>query len=223
MRSTSFQVIQSTRGSTMTVMTYRQALHDTLRAELLRPRRVGISHRRGDRRLRRLGQDHRRPVDRIRAHPGESTHRSAREGFFRCRDRRGDAGHATDRGDHDDQLQPLSGYRPDRQSRRQDARDVRRPGVGATGDPHPGRRRTAAGGYQLAEALEVWVAAARDESRHPRHPSRCQGAADRRRPRRRPGAVPRKSGAVQHQGRGSRRRADGSGSGRLRLPSREPT
>ena len=67
----------------MTVITYRQALHDTLRDELLRDERT--SDGRGDRRLRGLLQDHRRPAGGIRAQPGRR-HADLRRGIRRRRD-----------------------------------------------------------------------------------------------------------------------------------------
>ena len=76
-------------GGLMAVITYRQALHDTLRAELLRDRAVFL-HRRGDRRLRGLLQDHRRAARRVRARAGPR-HPDLRGGVRRRRDRRGDA------------------------------------------------------------------------------------------------------------------------------------
>ena len=118
---------------TMAVITYRQALHDTLgRGDGARPE-CGADGR-GDRQVRGLVQDHRGLADRVRQ-TARGRYADRRGGLRRPGDRRGDARPAPGRRDHDDQLQP-AGDRPDRQSRRQDPLHVRRPGARADGDPH---------------------------------------------------------------------------------------
>ena len=192
------------REAGMTVISYRQALHDTLRAELQRDEDVfligeeigvfegsykitaGLLAEFGPRRVRDT------PI--------------CEEGFTGVADRRGDDGAAAGGGDHDDQLQP-AGHRPDRQQRGQAAVAVRRPGQRAAGDPHPGRRRPAAVGHPLAEPGGLVRPRARAEGGRPGHPCRRQGPAGRRDPRRRPGPRAGEPGPVQHQGGGARRRA----------------
>ena len=79
----------------------------------------------------------------------------------------------------------------------------------AAGHPHARRRRPAARRDPLAEHRAVLRLHPRHEGGRAVHPGRRQGAAARRDPRRRPGALPGEPRALQHQGRGARRRHPG--------------
>ncbi len=138
---------------------------------------------------------------RARAHP---RHAAVGARLRRRRHRRGDGRRASDRRDHDGQLQP-AGARPDRQHRRRDAAHVRRPVLGAAGGPHGDRRRPPGGGPALAQPRELVRprartdgAGARDGRGCPRH---AQAGAGRSRSRR----DLRARAAVQPAGRAARR------------------
>ena len=77
------------RSASMATMTYRQALRDTLRAEMLRDDER-LPDGRGDRRLRGLVQDHRGAAQGVRR-AARPRHPDRRGGLRRRGDRRGDA------------------------------------------------------------------------------------------------------------------------------------
>jgi pyruvate dehydrogenase E1 component beta subunit len=152
----------------MAVISYRQALHDTLRAELARDETVFL-----------IGEEIGVFEGSYKITAGRSPS-SARPGCATphlrggIRRRAGRGGHVG--------LRPvveimtinfsLLAIRLDRQPRGEDARHVRWPGLRTPGDPHPGWRRPAAGRHPLAEPRGLLRARTRTEGGRAGHPGR---------------------------------------------------
>ena len=204
MRDREARVTSRRQGCAMPTLTYRDALNQALREEMQRDadvflmgEEVGVYQ--GAYKVSRGLLDEFGPM-RVVDTPD---HRAR---LRRRRRRRGDgrppAGHRV----HDLELRAPR-HRPARQLRRQDALHVGRAGRRADRVPRPGRRRAAARRAALAGVRELLRPHPRPQGRHAGHAGRRQGPAQERHPRRQPGGLHRGRDALQHQGRGARRRA----------------
>ncbi|CAA9343377.1 MAG: Pyruvate dehydrogenase E1 component beta subunit, partial [uncultured Gemmatimonadaceae bacterium] len=140
----------------------------------------------------------------VRRHAG-ARHADHGAGVRRRRRGRGDGGAAPDHRVHDVELRPARA-RPGGERGGEDALHVGRPVQHPDGLPRPQRRRAAA--LRPAQPGVGGVARAHPgaQGRGARHAGRRQGAAQGGDPRRQPGGVPGGRDALQHQGRGARRR-----------------
>ena len=194
-------------GALMATLRMREALRDAMAEEMRRDEAV-LRDGRGRRRLPGRLQGDRRAAGGVRRAAG-ARHADLREHDRRRRGRRGD-GRAAAGGRADDRQLLAAGARPDRQPRRRDPLHVQRPGAGAAGDPHAGRRRPPARPDPLAQLRGALPAGAGPARRLPLDPGRRQGAAEGGDPRRQPGDLHRAREPLREPRRGRRRRRRGA-------------